>query len=129
MGTPERPLSDLGRISYSNYWLSAIFEHLHHSLDPNNPDKIIIQVAAAVEMNVVLPLKLIGSSQIIEEGEIVMTMEWRFRTFEWTAKEYKPCSPTKDSTLCSRGASSSNSSHNKSPPASESEYLRDSSSD
>lgn len=43
MGTPERPLSDLGRISYSNYWLSAIFEHLHHSLDPNNPDKITIQ--------------------------------------------------------------------------------------
>lgn len=43
MGTPERPLSDLGRISYLNYWLSAILEHLHHSLDPNHPKKITIK--------------------------------------------------------------------------------------
>lgn len=42
-GTPERPLSDLGRISYLNYWLSAILEHLHHSLDPNHPKKITIK--------------------------------------------------------------------------------------
>ncbi|VDM47367.1 unnamed protein product [Toxocara canis] len=34
MGTPERPLSDLGRIAYLNYWLSAILEHLHETLDP-----------------------------------------------------------------------------------------------
>ncbi|VDK43172.1 unnamed protein product [Anisakis simplex] len=43
MGTPERPLSDLGRISYFNYWLSAILEHLHDSLDANHPKKITIK--------------------------------------------------------------------------------------
>lgn len=28
-GTPEQPLSDLGRITYLRYWRAAILEHLH----------------------------------------------------------------------------------------------------
>jgi GNAT superfamily N-acetyltransferase len=29
VGSPERPLSDLGRIAYQSYWLSAIFEYFY----------------------------------------------------------------------------------------------------
>jgi len=28
-GSPERPLSDLGRVSYESYWKSVVLSYLH----------------------------------------------------------------------------------------------------
>ncbi|VDN59326.1 unnamed protein product [Dracunculus medinensis] len=43
VGTPERPLSELGRISYRSYWKSSILEFLYSSVSPKNLKKLTIR--------------------------------------------------------------------------------------
>ena len=35
-GSPERPLSDLGLVSYRSYWRDVILDHMSHLKDTNN---------------------------------------------------------------------------------------------
>lgn len=49
-GTPERPLSELGRIAYQSYWRSAIFEDLYHNFIINS-GKIISLYGLFFEYN------------------------------------------------------------------------------
>jgi len=46
VGTPERPLSDLGRLSYENYWTLIVFQYLHAVADKKEPITID-QISAA----------------------------------------------------------------------------------
>lgn len=49
-GTPEKPLSDLGRVSYHAYWKSVVLEYLHRNLD-----KPIAMQAIANETGLFVP--------------------------------------------------------------------------
>jgi hypothetical protein len=35
-GTPERPLSQFGAMSYNSYWRAVILEYMHDHIDPND---------------------------------------------------------------------------------------------
>uniref|UniRef100_A0A915BFR5 histone acetyltransferase n=1 Tax=Parascaris univalens TaxID=6257 RepID=A0A915BFR5_PARUN len=150
MGTPERPLSDLGRISYLNYWLSAILEHLHHSLDPNHPKKITIKSVARATgisifdiMETLEPLGWIkkeDSQYMMSVNYSMVENHWKKALsnphrlwideskLQWAPKEYTPYSPSKDSRLRSPGASIPSMSPNRSPLSRETRHLRVSSS-
>ena len=74
-GSPEKPLSDLGRISYHSYWKSTLMEYLYHhstsklsvrtiskdtGMDPHD-------IAATLQMLCMLKLKEDGSVVIVKD--------------------------------------------------------------
>jgi histone acetyltransferase MYST1 len=44
-GTPERPLSDLGRVSYESYWKSVVLSYLHKHRDDKINVSGLVQLA------------------------------------------------------------------------------------
>lgn len=61
-GTPEKPLSDLGRVSYHAYWKSVVLEYLHKH--KNQSDKIkLTEISKETGMychDIALALQLLG---------------------------------------------------------------------
>ena len=78
-GSPEKPLSDLGRISYHSYWKSTLMEYLYHhstsklsvrtiskdtGMDPHD-------IAATLQMLCMLKLKEDGTVVIVKDATML----------------------------------------------------------
>uniref|UniRef100_A0A914IAR0 histone acetyltransferase n=1 Tax=Globodera rostochiensis TaxID=31243 RepID=A0A914IAR0_GLORO len=87
IGSPERPLSELGKITYHSYWLSVIYEFLYKTflLTPNGTSKLnqislediskatgvtVSDIAETLAENRLLSNKDATSSLILEENVI-----------------------------------------------------------
>lgn len=80
-GTPEKPLSDLGRVSYHAYWKSIVLEYLHEHR--NNPISMqaIAKVTGLFVPDIALAFQLLNFVRCIKRGgdfkyHILFTIDW-----------------------------------------------------
>lgn len=53
LGTPERPLSEMGKLAYNSYWRTAIFEYLHQRREERELDTLaVVEIAKATGITV-----------------------------------------------------------------------------
>jgi histone acetyltransferase MYST1 len=48
LGTPERPLSEMGKLAYNSYWRTAIFEYIYQRREERELDTLsALEIAKA----------------------------------------------------------------------------------
>jgi len=76
-GTPEKPLSDLGRVSYHSYWKSVILEYVHAN---KNRQQITVQgIQACTSMHpqdIAVTLILLGFMRPNKDNKFVLAVDW-----------------------------------------------------
>lgn len=79
-GTPEKPLSDLGRVSYHAYWKSVVLEHLNKHRDGKLKLTDISKESGMYCHDVATALQLLGfvRQETTDKGEqSVLSIDWK----------------------------------------------------
>ncbi|XP_067140041.1 histone acetyltransferase KAT6B-like isoform X3 [Centruroides vittatus] len=71
-GTPEKPLSDLGRISYTSYWKSVILEYLHTFQDKKITITEISKATGMTPYDIACTLQLLSMIEKNDEGKFTV---------------------------------------------------------
>lgn len=81
-GTPEKPLSDLGRVSYHAYWKSVVLEYLHSHRDEPISMQAIANETGLFVPDIALAFQLLNFVRCVKRGgdfkyHILFTIDWR----------------------------------------------------
>ena len=71
-GSPEKPLSDLGRISYHSYWKSTIMEYLFNSSMSKLSIRTISKDTGMDPHDIASTLQMLGMLKLKEDGRVVI---------------------------------------------------------
>lgn len=74
-GSPEKPLSDLGRISYHSYWKSTIMEYLYNSSTSKLSIRTISKDTGMDPHDIASTLQMLGMLKLKEDGRIVIVKD------------------------------------------------------
>ena len=74
-GSPEKPLSDLGRISYHSYWKSTIMEYLFNSATMKLSIRTISKDTGMDPHDIASTLQMLGMLKLKEDGRVVIVKD------------------------------------------------------
>ena len=74
-GSPEKPLSDLGRISYHSYWKSTIMEYLYKSSTSKLSIRTISKDTGMDPHDIASTLQMLGMLKLKEDGRVVIVKD------------------------------------------------------
>jgi histone acetyltransferase MYST4 len=76
-GTPEKPLSDLGRVSYHSYWKSIILEYLSNHRDGKHVTVQSIQADTSLHSHdIALTFMLLGFIRKSVDNKFILAIDW-----------------------------------------------------
>ncbi|KAK7074863.1 Histone acetyltransferase kat6b [Halocaridina rubra] len=90
-GTPEKPLSDLGRVSYTSYWKSVVLEYLHLIRDSNSFSiQDIVKEKAMYPSDVAYTLSILSFLRRDPNGQVIVSIDWGVVEEHYQKQENNP---------------------------------------
>ena len=74
-GSPEKPLSDLGRISYHSYWKSVVMEYIYYSTSPKISIRTISQELGMDPHDIAATLQMVNLIRLKEDGRVIIVKD------------------------------------------------------
>ena len=74
-GSPEKPLSDLGRISYHSYWKSVVIEYLYKTTSSKISIRVISQDLGMDPHDIAATLQMINMIRLRDDGRVVIVKD------------------------------------------------------